>query len=724
MQLIAFVLASVACAGSGSHSSSSPLTSASTCPPLRSLAKLLVTYDPTLAFSSTSPRVHLPISSPILNAVRPAVMTAGPSSSRELASIFKDYRPVSTAQSQSTEPHRKGDTWKFSYAVGKSHGREKNRDDKRQSGEKWKNVPGTRKGDKAPYVRSEDDEATLTDAQVTQIHKMVDRRLKLRIGQRYDEADGILVRLNRLGVDVSDEQRQWRADGNSFVYKYEQLNADKYPERSRDVEQVEELIHLRGLAKSRKDWDQAEYFLQELTDLGVLCNDKARTWEFDSVGDTIASQFGDMDDNSAVFKRKSIIQSGSYVKAERVGLRRSGVKRYVRSANDKSYLSDEQVAHIEELVMERHKCKLLQEFEEADRILKELWRRDVEVSDEAREWRADGQVFYYRPWADKLKEQTQKEQEAEDKSAAEHETKGRGRLTQEALDELRELVESGDPEYAHSAEVLEELEKKGVSDTGARKYTEDTEEKGPYQRASDCTARLSTAEEHEINKLVADREVLLIRKKFNEADQKSAMLRERRVEVSDYQRLWRVDSRPFLDKYVRTGSAKGRTTEEINHAHELVHLQAQATAYGDYSRANDLLYELSDLGVEVDDAKLTWEFFTQKERVFDVQEESDQPRPLAGAPWDFMQPKGFEESDDDKEQMPHHYTQSDIEEYELEPEMIELVEELIGKRLFAQKMTNRERVAQIDAQLKEMGIEVNDKKQTYYVDDNTQKMFT
>ena len=79
----------------------------------------------------------------------------------------------------------------------------------------------------APYARAQECEASLDEAQVWEITDLVNRRLRKKLDRRFDEADDLLRLLEgSYGVTVSDDARQWRADGLSFVYAYRRDGGD------------------------------------------------------------------------------------------------------------------------------------------------------------------------------------------------------------------------------------------------------------------------------------------------------------------------------------------------------------------------------------------------------------------------------------------------------------------------------------------------------------------
>lgn len=79
------------------------------------------------------------------------------------------------------------------------------------------------------YARSAECGATLEPELVAKIEGSVQLRLRKKLDRRYDEADKLLAELGaEHGVAVSDDLRQWRADGKSFVYTYAEHRPTAY----------------------------------------------------------------------------------------------------------------------------------------------------------------------------------------------------------------------------------------------------------------------------------------------------------------------------------------------------------------------------------------------------------------------------------------------------------------------------------------------------------------
>ena len=117
----------------------------------------------------------------------------------------------------------------------------------------------------APYARALECEASLEASKVAEIDDLVNKRLRKKLDRRFDEADDLLRQLEgpAYGVTVSDDARQWRADGLSFVYAYRRDGGDG-GRSAAEVEEVEELLRKRGVAKSRKQFDESDGLLNEM----------------------------------------------------------------------------------------------------------------------------------------------------------------------------------------------------------------------------------------------------------------------------------------------------------------------------------------------------------------------------------------------------------------------------------------------------------------------------
>ena len=168
----------------------------------------------------------------------------------------------------------------------------------------------------APYKRAETCSASLSPDTIATIESLVEQRLRKKLDRRFDEADALLAQLESapLNVAVSDDAREWRADGQSFVYTYKRVGpASSQLLRGGAVSEWDvlavlkvgapistscfsyfsHLLHLafrlslrallqeRGVAKAGRQFEDADRLLQKLEAMGVDVDDRTRTWWYD-----------------------------------------------------------------------------------------------------------------------------------------------------------------------------------------------------------------------------------------------------------------------------------------------------------------------------------------------------------------------------------------------------------------------------------------------------------
>jgi hypothetical protein len=173
---------------------------------------------------------------------------------------------------------------------------------------------------------------------------------------------------------VSDDARQWRADGLSFVYAYRRDGGDGGRSAAEGAA-VEELLRKRGVAKSRRQYEESDALLSEMRVLGVEVDDKARSWWFvggggggGGGGDTFAARGG----GAGYSKRDGYggtagrERSGSGWVAGRAQLDRSKLHDYSRSQTDDYELGAEQLDRVDELLGRRLAAKRARNFDQAD----------------------------------------------------------------------------------------------------------------------------------------------------------------------------------------------------------------------------------------------------------------------------------------------------------------------------------------------------------------------
>ena len=230
----------------------------------------------------------------------------------------------------------------------------------------------------APYARAQECEASLDAAKVSEIDDLVNLRLRKKLDRRFDEADDLLRQLEEShGVTVSDDARQWRADGMTFVYVYSR-DGSNGGRSAAEVAAVEELMRKRGVAKSRKRFDESDVILEEIQDLGVEVDDKARCWRFVHDNSGAGSGAG----GGAGYGRST----GAREMSGRAQLNRGQLHDYSRSQSDDYFLETEQLDKIDELLGRRLAAKRARDFDRADRLQTELRELGIEVDDKARQW--------------------------------------------------------------------------------------------------------------------------------------------------------------------------------------------------------------------------------------------------------------------------------------------------------------------------------------------------
>lgn len=208
-----------------------------------------------------------------------------------------------------------------------------------------------------PYTRAAECTADLDATQLAEIEDLVERRLRKKLDRSFEEADQLLAELESRDVKVSDDARSWRADGLSFVYPY-RCNGGPAGRSDSEVRQVEALVHERGVAKSLRDYDKADALGDELYDLGVELDDRARTFWF-------------------------VYGKGSSARRTGGG---GGTHDYQRAHSDDYELSQEKLDQIDALLGKRLAAKKARNFDKADEFQTELRALGVEVDDRARSW--------------------------------------------------------------------------------------------------------------------------------------------------------------------------------------------------------------------------------------------------------------------------------------------------------------------------------------------------
>lgn len=214
-----------------------------------------------------------------------------------------------------------------------------------------------------PYERAQDCEANLTPEEIQEIESQVAKRLQKKLDRRFAEADELLADLEARGVAVSDDARQWRADDNAFVYEYAQ-EGGVAGRTAGELAHVRQLIHERGIAKSRRMYERSDELLEMLYDLGVDCDDDRRTWCF-------------------TYMKEGRGGSGRMRDGQRAA---SSHHDYRRASADDFELSSSRCDEIDALLGRRLAAKKARDFQRADALQTELRALGIEVDDRRREW--------------------------------------------------------------------------------------------------------------------------------------------------------------------------------------------------------------------------------------------------------------------------------------------------------------------------------------------------
>ncbi|KAL1507865.1 hypothetical protein AB1Y20_007473 [Prymnesium parvum] len=238
------------------------------------------------------------------------------------------------------------------------------------------------------YARHADDRARLGEAREGTVHQLLRQRLQAKLRQDFVAADDILAQLGRLGVLVNDGTKQWRADGVSFVRTYARVGP-----AGREDGAVAELLARRNEARKRRDYDEADAILDELSnDYQVLVDDVEKTWSYlDGFADAAGPSRGG---GGEAWGESGRGGGGRYAydpsppRARRAAApRREASHDYARARDCQVELRDDELDEIDELLAARLALKKKRRFDEADGIQAELRQLGVEIDDRGREWR-------------------------------------------------------------------------------------------------------------------------------------------------------------------------------------------------------------------------------------------------------------------------------------------------------------------------------------------------
>lgn len=216
----------------------------------------------------------------------------------------------------------------------------------------------------ALYERAEGDEG---EVDVDKVNALINERAELREARDFDSADAVRDELIDMGVTVLDKDMVWyvgdRPKGFKEQCTYTRQAGNEVVEV--DVEKVEELIMERAFLRRNRDFVGADEVRDALTEIGVRVLDRENEWyamRKRTPGPPRERDFGPLGHD------------------------------YTRAPNDKTELTEEVIAEINELIRKRLEAKMARRFEEADMHYGELKEKyNVSVYDgRTKSWRADG----------------------------------------------------------------------------------------------------------------------------------------------------------------------------------------------------------------------------------------------------------------------------------------------------------------------------------------------
>jgi len=227
----------------------------------------------------------------------------------------------------------------------------------------------------------------------------------------------------------------------------------------------------------------------------------------------------------------------------------------------------------------------------------------------------------------------------------------------------------------------------------------------PYARARECTAELDPDALRAIEELVAMRLRKKLDRLFEEADAILAQLEAKGVTVSDDARSWRADGLSFVYEYTRDGGTAGRSSVELGLVEGLIYQRGVAKSASDFDEAERLADKLAGAGVELDDKARQWRFVDAKGSGGAVRSLGSKRTP---------QNPNLEGG---SKQTPrnHDYSRAAPDDYNLKPDELGRIDALLGKRLAAKKARDFEKADVLQAELRSLGVEVDDEKRLWYV---------
>lgn len=223
----------------------------------------------------------------------------------------------------------------------------------------------------APYQRSAICTATLSEEQSNEVADMVATRVAAKKAKDYKQADALLAQLAKAGVCVSDDAREWRADGGTFAAAYTQeaptvpapIDPSGMPAAAASMsadDEVTGLVNARALAKAARDYAAADLLLEQLLERGVVVDDRRRVWR---VAATAASS-----------------ETHDYVR-----LRQSD-DRDAATGKPHLPLDPRLLDEVDALLGRRLAAKLAYRYEEADALQKALGVLGVETDERQGTW--------------------------------------------------------------------------------------------------------------------------------------------------------------------------------------------------------------------------------------------------------------------------------------------------------------------------------------------------
>ena len=179
------------------------------------------------------------------------------------------------------------------------------------------------------YDRVEGDEG---EVDVAKVNELLEERAELRDGRDFDAADEVRDELVGMGVTVLDKDRVWYVGDRPKGFR-EQCTYTRQAgnDIEVDVEKVEELIMERAFLRRNRDFAGADEVRDALAEIGVRVLDKEYEWyamRKRAAGPPRERNFGPLGHD------------------------------YTRAADDKTELTEEGTAEINELIRKRLEAKM------------------------------------------------------------------------------------------------------------------------------------------------------------------------------------------------------------------------------------------------------------------------------------------------------------------------------------------------------------------------------